>query len=271
MTDTTEPTLNGSTITIERPNGRKATVALAILKSISAETPELLGELAKFRRDYERDNVVELDRVRALKRYPELAAALTEADWERSGHTLKMPLSPSVEEIIAAMFGRALELAEAKVYRFVALFTINNADLKPAAKDGRLDELLTERVDALLDDLYADDLIELAVRVGETVDGHFRRKAASLGPRLGGLLRLFGLDLTPSASPMSPTATSPSSSTGDASRASSSTDTPESTVGRPTSPSTLPSTSSSSSASSAESTPSAPSSPSSTPEPEPTA
>lgn len=277
--------LGGDTVTVERPSALKATRALAILRELSRATPELLEHLARFRRQYEADNVLELDRVQAKLRYPprpifegdtavldEAGAPrllpspvdrLTEEDWTAAGGVYRVPASPSTEEVVLALFDRALELAEDTVYRFLALFTIPNRELKQARRAGTDLELIRERTEELLDDAFADELIELAVVVGEVVDGNLRRKTSAMGPRMTAAARLVGLKWTPSPAAK----TTPSDDT----RPSSSTASPASTDGDPTTSSTPPSTSSSSSAGSSETSRSDAPSPSSTPSTEPAA
>lgn len=267
--------LAGQTVTIQRPTGLKASQAFALMRALSRAMPDLQSDLARFRRDYERENVVELDRVQAKLRHPprplvlheadeqgnvrEVPALdehgqpqtvpspvdrLTEADWAAADNVYRIPQSPSVYEVAIALFDKGLEAAETHVYRLLALFTIDNAELKRARADGRVDELLEQRCDDLLADAFADELVELAVVVGEAIDHHLIRKSRDLGDRLGNVLRLVGVDLPPSPPP------NPSASNGSpsSSRPSSSTATPASTpAGPPTPSSTPPMTSSSSS------------------------
>jgi len=285
MTPPTTITLGGDEYSVERPSALKASRALALMRALSRAMPELTTELAEFRREYERANVLELDRVQARMRYPaeplvrngeplthpptledgspnphagELVLLpspvdrMSEEDWQATGGIYRVPASPGWGEVIAALFDRALELAESHVYRLLALFTIPNDTLKAYRKAGTLDEEVARRAEALLDDAYADELLELAVVVGETVDHHFRRKVRDLGgftgERMGNLLRLIGLTPTTTSSTPDPPGPTTSTDGPQTSRPSSSTDSPESTAdGPPTSPSTPPSTSSSAS------------------------
>jgi len=277
MSTNTTIELGGHEYRIERVSARKASTALALLRALSRSMPELQRDLATFRRDYEANNVIELDRVQAKLRYPprpltELTEdgveravleadgtprllpspvdRLTEADWERSGQTFKVPASPSTPEVITALFDKALDVAEEHVYRLLALFTLSNDDVARYRKDGSLKDQLADRSDSLLDDAFADEVLELAVVAGEVVDEQFRRKTDELGDRLGNALSLVGLrpptrtTPTPAPSPPAPSKDGPSSLT-----PSSSTDSPAPTPdGPPTPSSTSPSTSSSSSA-----------------------
>lgn len=281
MSSTAPPThleLGGKTYMLERPTGLKASRALALMRALSKATPRIGEELAEFRRKYERENFLELDRVQARMRYParpvtDAAGAvmidekgapvmlpspvdrMSEEDWQATGGVFRAPASPSGPEVIAAIFDTALELAEEHVYKLLALFTITNSELKTHRAAGTLAEALEDRKTELLDDAFADELLELAVACGELVDHHFRRKSAELGDRVGNALRLIGLDWTPT-SPSTPT---PASTDGpSSSKPSSSTATPASTPDGPPTPSSTPPTTSSSSSehSSPETTPS---------------
>lgn len=276
-------TIAGDTITIERPSGRKASRALAIIRALSKASPEVQRTMARFTTDYERDNVVELDRAQARIRFPprpmideagdpvrddngnlvmvpSIIDRMTEEDWERSSHSLRLPKSPGTAELIAAVLDVALETAEDHVYRLLALFTIPNREVKALWRGGTLHDELTARADDLLDDAYADELLELAVVCGEVVDDSFVAKAKDLGGRTGNLLRLIGLEPSTMSRTPTPTAASdpdaetstdgPSSSTPP-----SSTDAEPPTDGASTTPSTPPSTSSSNSQSSPTPTP----------------
>lgn len=266
-------TLGTRTVTVERPNGYKATRAIAGVRALSKAFPELQGDLARFRQAYEADNVVALDRVQAKLRFPprpildEDGAVrldedgtplllpspvdrLTEEDWTEAGGLYRMPSTPSTEEMVMAVLDRALEVAEEHVYRFLALFTVSNDDLRRYRRDGTLEERLDEAAADLLDDAYADEVMELAVVIAETVDHHFRRKASDLGDRLGKTLATFGLGRPSRQSPAPAPAAATSSDGPSASTPTSSTDSPAPTPDGPPTPSSgSPTTSSSPSAS----------------------
>jgi hypothetical protein len=266
---------------IERPSGRKSSRALATLRAISKAMPGLQEELAEFRRSYERENVVELDRAGARLQYPRLPYidedtgrpltdehgaiqyrpseldAMTDEDWEKAGNVIRLPKSPSFNEEVAAMFGRALEVAEDHVYALLALFTLPNQDVKRAGRAGadELTALIDERVADLLDDGFGDEWLELGAIVGELVDEHYVQKARSMGDRMGNTLRLFGM--APPKSQISPSLSASSSDGPESSTPSSPTDSPSPTDGDPGTPSTSNGTSSSTFNSSPTTTPNA--------------
>ncbi len=267
-------TLGGRTVTIERPTSLKASRALAMLRGISKAGPALWSELAEFRVKYEAENYIELDVVQARLRFPPQPVirdndivtdeagqpvmipspvdSITPEEWADAGGKLRRPKSPAGWEIAVALLDSGVEELETLLYRFLALFTIPNAELVEARKLGTVDAVIGEAADWLLDDTFADELLELAVVVNETVDHHFKRKARTIGgDRLGKLLALLPKELRQS---MTLTPTSSSSSTDSASetspesaKQSSSTDTPRSTDGDPTPSSPAPTTSSSTS------------------------
>ena len=273
-------TLGGRQVTIERPSSLKASRALAMMRGLSNAAPALQTELATFRVRYEAENFVELDRVQARVQYPErpiMAGGaimldedgaprmlpspvdrISEEDWEKAGGKLRVPASPAQWEVVVALLDSGIEAVETLVYRFLALFTIPNADLKAARADGTLDAVVRAAADELLDDTYADELLELAVVVNETIDHHFRRKARFLGDRLGKLLSMLPGEFRSSSSTETSTSSSTTSQNGttpESPRPSSSTDSPpDTTAGLPPSSSTPPMTSSSTSASSSKPT-----------------
>ena len=283
-------TLGGRTVTIERPSSLKASRALAMMRGLSNAAPALQSELATFRVRYEAENFVELDRVQARVQYPErpiMAGGaimldedgaprmlpspvdrISEEDWQEAGGKLRVPASPAQWEVVVALLDSGIEAVETLVYRFLALFTIPNADLKAARADGTLDQLVQSTADELLDDTYADELLELAVVVNETIDHHFRRKARFLGDRLGKLLSMLPGELRSSSSTETSTSsstTSPNGTTPASPKQSSSTDSPPGTDGPPPSSSTAPTISSSTSASSSSPTSSGSDAPASDP------
>lgn len=247
------------TYTIERPSGAKASRALALLRALSSAVPEVQERIAQFTREYRESNTIYMTPAEARARYPgevirdamgdpliaedgrvrmtpSPIAGITAEDWAASNNRLPLRAEPSFQEQIVAAFDIGLETAEDHLYKLLALFTLSNAEIKAGRADGTLDDLIETRANELLDDGYADEIIELAVVCGETVDNHFRRKVRQLGDRLGNALRLIGLgpdrlptQPTEDAQPQTTSSDGPSSST-----PASSTDSPEPTDGDPT-------------------------------------
>lgn len=263
-------------VTIERVSARKASSAFAILRAVGSKVPELVNRYGEFQQEYAETHALELDRAQAELRYgptpvvgpdgepvrypdtvdvdgrverhpragevvvaPSQLAAMTDEAWESVDNKLRLPRSPSTGETVAALFPEVLDVAEEHVYRLLALFTMANADVKAHRRDGTLKDELDRRVDELLDDALADELLELAVVCGEVVESQFVVKAQSLGGRLGNALRLVGLD--PKTTSPSPTTSTPEPST---TKPATSTDSPATSDGERTTPSTPPTTSS---------------------------
>lgn len=279
--------IGGERVTVERVSARKASSAFSILRGLGDAIPQIVKARAKFVREYEADNVVELDRVQARLRFPrrplldensaplyeadtlpdgspnpnagELVLApspldaMSEEDWERAGNVMRLPKSPDLYEELAAVFPVALDEAEEQVYSLLALFTMTNAEVKRARREGGLKPVLEARVEELLDDAGADELLELAVVVIEVINAQFRSKLDALGDRAGNALAALGLGnrgQAPQTTPQPPQTTESngpetSSSTVSNSTPTSSTDTAAPTDGDPTTPSTPPTTSSS--------------------------
>lgn len=214
---------------VERPSGRKASTALRLVRRVSKTVKTVTRELGEFERDYHREHALELDRVQARMRYPERVVydadgelvrhpdgsplageavlrspldAMSEDDWQRAGNVLRLPMAPSLPEKIGAVIDTALEDAEDEVYALLALFTLTNEEVARGKREQRLEEMLLERADELLDEGDLAELVELAVVVAETVDAQFTAKATELGGRLGNLRRLLGIQ-TPQEAPTS--------------------------------------------------------------------
>lgn len=276
-------TIGARDYTIERPSARKASTALRLLRRVSGTVRAVTRELGEFERDYRATHAIELDRVQARMRYPEQVIydeagelmrypdgehaglpvlrspldGMSEDDWQRAGHVLRLPVAPSLPERIGAVIELALEDAEDELYGVLALFTLSNEEVKSYKRAQTLDDELARRVDELLDGAL-EELLELAVVIGETVDTTFVRKASELGDRLGNLGRLLGLEMAPEGktpptseeAPQTAAAAPQTDSLKDppptsSSRPTSSSDSGSSSDGDPTTPST-PTTASSS-------------------------
>lgn len=216
MTPSTEIRLGDRDVRVERPSGRKASVALSLLKAITRAVPDLSSKYGRFVTEYEASHYVDLDRTQARLRFPQrpvftpegdlltddagdpvmapsLVDSMTDEDWERSGQKLRLPRNPGREEIIAALLPDVVDTAEQEVAKLLTLFTLPNSDVKTWRRDGSLPDKLTEAADTLLDDCGIDEIIELAVIVGEVLDASTRAKVEALGDRAGKALRVFGL------------------------------------------------------------------------------
>lgn len=211
-------TVNGQQVTVERFTLTKGMRVITLLQLIQRMVPDITKEIARFRREYAEDNVVELDRVQAKMRYgptPIVNDAgdvektadgnvltiaspidrMSEQDWERSGQVLKLRQQPSNEELMLAMFPLVYEQAQAPVLRLLALVAMPNADVERyAATSG--DELWTQ-VDQfaakVIAPAYLEEVMELAVTAAEQVEGQVMTKANELGERAGKLAGKFGL------------------------------------------------------------------------------
>lgn len=242
--------IGGNERTLHEFNGRKAIRAAKIVRSIGEAWPKILSAIAAFRTEYEAQNAVVLDRATARHRYPPIPVMdpsdesgetqlykdgepvyydrlghMSEADWEASGHMLRLPQSPSREEVFAAAFPVAFDHAEEQVLQLLALCTIDADKIGDAARQGgpeAVTELLKEEAENLLDEGSLGELFELAVVGAEMVERQVQEKLEALGDRVGNLMRLAGLgrrqpEKTPTPTGESSTTKPPSSTSSPAS------------------------------------------------------
>ena len=215
-------TIGGDDVRIERFQWAKAVRIITLIGVIQKTVPEIQSEIAAFRRQYAEENVIVLDRAQARMRFgpmplydandepvvrdgevvmmPSRLDQLSEADWEKSGNTLKLRQTPEAGEIIAAIFPTVMEKAELPVKRLLALVTMTNDDVARYAASGEIQERIDDVAKDRLSKAYLEEIMELAVVVGEMIEGQVMAKARELGGRLGNLRRLFGMETTPSGS-----------------------------------------------------------------------
>lgn len=254
MGDTAKVTLGDTEVVVKPFSPRKALRVLKILRAVGEGWPRVINAYARFVREYRDENVTRLTRAQAQMQFaprplldddgepvmrdgepvmlPSRLAHFTDEDWERSGNVLEMPQSPDMATAVAAVFPIALDVAETEVMQLLALVLVGNSELAAAARDGgsdAIDELLKPKVDWLLDDCLADELLELAVVVAEAVEAQFKGKLDELGERVGKLRRVVGLGPTTPA-----TAPTPSSEE----RTTSSSSSPDTSDGESETPST---------------------------------
>lgn len=276
-------------VTVERVGAIKGSRAWTILRSVADRIPEIAQAWGDYQQKYRESHSTVVDRAFAMLRFgpspliangspvlypmvqedgtphprggevvmiPSPLSAMTEEGWAARDHKMAMPADPPTPELVAAVFDKAMEVAEDHVYRVVALLTLPNDEVNRLWRqgDGKLDERVDERVDEVMDAAFADDLLELAVVCGEVIEGAFARKVDRLGERVGNALRLVGLApraRTPQTSPEAPQTDSQDES--ESTPTPSEESPPSSTVSEPNTdgagetPSTPPTTSSSSS------------------------
>lgn len=258
-------TIAGETRRVEPVSARKASRAFALLRHINARAKDLAQDVDRYAREWRDEHVTYLTRPEARVQYPERVVydpltggpvkdpdtgnvvmqpspvdSMSEADWEATGG--RYPHHDQAPGWALAMyaFEGAVELAEAHVYRLLALLLMPNDEVAERRREGSLDDALDQAAEELLDSAMADEVLDLAVVAGDVLDEQFRSKVDALqSGGVGKLLRLAGMGpaTTNGSAPTSgPTTSTPGSSTA----------TPSSSepVGDPT-PSSTPTTGSS--------------------------
>lgn len=189
--------IGGEPQTIGEFSAYKAFKAMAILASVETAWREVLKASATFKREYEAENFVELDRAEARRQFrprplervrreeqddgrialidepvldeqqrpivgPDPLGHLTEEDWQAAGNKLRIAESPSERMQIAAMIPRAFELGRDAVLQLLALVVVSNADLERWDTEGTVDDELTKRAAELHHRAKLDELVDLA-------------------------------------------------------------------------------------------------------------
>lgn len=208
-------TIGGEPRTLGDFSAYKAFKAMEVIADVEAVWREVLTEAARFKRSYEAEHFVEMDRATARREFrprplwetlndgenvierpvlqdgqpvigPDPLGHLTEADWEASGQKLRLPDSPSEQLQTAAMIPTAFRLGRDQCLKLMAIATVSNADIE------RWDDVSAENVDDELDKAAhellhrckADELLKLAAAAfelfKEQVSGPFEDLVAAV-------------------------------------------------------------------------------------------
>lgn len=260
-------TVAGEAVRIEPVSARKASRAFALLRHINRRAKDLAKSVDRFEREWRDEHVTMLTRPEARVQFPALLIldpetgtpvkdpdtseliyrpspvdTMSETDWQATDG--RYPVHERAPGYAVAMhaFDDAVEVAEAHVYRLLALLLMPNDEVSRRHREGTLDDELDQAANDLLDTAMADEVFELAVVCAEVLDEQFNTKMDELGDRAGNAMRLLGMGKRTTSSSSTTPPSGPTTSTPD-----SSTDTPSSNgqAGHPT-PSSTPTTDSSS-------------------------
>lgn len=200
-------------VTVERFTVAKAMRAITLFGLIQKQVPHINKLMAEFRHEYRRNNAIELDRVQAKMRFgpepvlgddgnplltddgdvltvPSPIDRMTAEDWERAGQVLRLPSSPSMGEVMFAVFPEAWEHAEQPVRKLLALIAMPNDQVSRHVAAGTIQDELEEYAREVIDQAYLEEVMELAAVGAEAFEQQVFEKAKSVGTRLG---NLFGL------------------------------------------------------------------------------
>ncbi len=209
----TKVTIGGNERVIPPFSAFKAFTAGRIVAAITEHGEGVLAMMSQYAREHEKRNQVVLSRATAHFESPERASRVSEEAWHASGNTLTLPGEPpSLEEQLAAVFPRLLDVAEGHVLRLLALVLADDRDLEQRYRDGgreAVDEFLTEQGTDLLFRADAEDLFTLAQAAWDVC----REQLAQSEPARRAVGKLLNL-VDRSAKQTATTESSPSSSTG---------------------------------------------------------
>lgn len=185
-----------------RPYGAvKGFKVLRTLRDLAEAVPNLDQRIGDYRNEYRAANYVELDRSTAVYRDPERAHALTEEDWIGSGQKLRIPTSPSFEQIVIGVFPTVYNDAEPIVQKLLALVLEDDDAIDQHYRDGDLDEHLEVRTVDLMTRAKFGQLVRLASVAVDQV----RVELADYREDLGNLRSLWPTEPAPVSDPASTT------------------------------------------------------------------
>lgn len=219
--------VNDRDITIERFTLTKAMRVITLIGVIEKAMPSINSELAIYRKQYGEDNAQVLSRTQAALRYgpepvydddgtimlqdgqpvvmPSPLDRMTEKDWEVSNHEIRFKPKPSAAEQWLAVFPKAYEQAEKPVTRLLAVVCMKNSDFAKYVDSQTWEDEADRFVREVLEPAYFDEIMELAVVIGEQLEGQVLTKARSLGARVGKLRARIGMgSQTPTETPQKP-------------------------------------------------------------------
>jgi hypothetical protein len=181
-------------------NAFKALVAMEIISDVETAFREVSDAAAEYRHDWEAKNYLEIRRADARRRFapeplmrvvqeetddgrvrvsqvpviddagapimgPDPLGHLTDADWQANGQALRIPETPSDEQVMAAMVPKAFKLAKTQVLRLMALALTTNRALEEWDGEKDIDAELDRVGVKLIHDATPGELMDLAVAV----------------------------------------------------------------------------------------------------------
>lgn len=231
----------------------KAFEAMRRAKDIMRVGPEIQRAVTDYVTDYERDNVIEINRAAALHRYGQELAHLTDRDWEASGNMLRVPRSPGSIEIVMAALPVAFDVAQKQSMQLIAVMALTNRELEDAdnTSDEAVDELVETRAKQLQHRAKAHQLVLLAAAGVDLLQDQFDEEIREAARPLLRVVEMLGIPIpgqtTEKTEESPPAPDQPQEEAGisrsepeSAPRPTSSTSSPPSTGGPQTSPSTEP-------------------------------
>lgn len=180
--------IGDQTYTVQKFSVRKALRAGHLFTEILQEVPDIQQRVSDFTREYREKNSMRVNRATAELRWPEQVMNVSEQAWQASEGRIEIPANPTMYDVAGQMFPLVFEAAEEKALKLLALLVTPNSDLGRAAREGTEDELLDQKVEAMLDE-DAAQLADLLVLAAEVLQEQFAGKAA----RLRQMAQTFGI------------------------------------------------------------------------------
>lgn len=184
------------TVTISRFKLFKALEAGKVISEITEQVPTVGEEIAKFSREYEKNNYVQIDRATATFRYPEEVAHMSDEVWKASNNMLTLRESPSVQEQVLHVFPEVFQAAQAHVLKLLALLVTPDSELREAHRADNVDIKLEETATTLMHEADLADLVDLAEAAVDTIKEQFSGKEEKIKELRQKLRRVWSTEET---------------------------------------------------------------------------
>jgi hypothetical protein len=170
--------IGGREVVIQEPTIAKVEEIGKKLSRVGKDAPELQTRLAKFTRDYERDNYLEMDRMQAKVQVPHRIEKLSESDWKQLGQKIKLPQSPTGTEQLLAMLPYVFDTAREQALEVVALLMVDDELMD---QPNEVDKAVEENVRTLRFKAKPSQLIKLLNECRAIVDEVMEHQKEELG------------------------------------------------------------------------------------------
>lgn len=166
-------------VTIPRFSAFKIVRAGRLIAKISKAYPTIMFDVARFERDFEASNKVQI--TRAMAKMPKFAALDLDDEDFQGKDFVEFPSSPNDYQRFASVFPAIMDVAEEDVVKLIALVLAPNKVLEEQDEDDTVDEYLRAEGKKLLHEAEGDQLIDVCISVAEVLKEQFAEKVSDAG------------------------------------------------------------------------------------------